>query len=263
MRVLGIDVGGTKLAAGIVDVATGEVSERRVWPTGPERGADAVLADLVRCAAELTPDRIGLGVCELVDLAGRTTSAYTIDWRDRHLADAFAVPCTVESDVRAAALAEARFGAGRGRTSFLYVTISTGISHCLVIDGRPWAGARGNAIVTGNPPAELLASGRGLQEAAGRASARDVLWDPACEPIVQRAASELAGALAAVVDAVDPEAIVLGGGLGLERGYSGLWEPEMRRRLFSRDTAKLDIVEAELGADAGIVGAALGCSHQR
>ena len=73
-----------------------------------------------------------------------------------------------------------------------------------------------------------------------------MLWDPACEPIVQRAAAELAGALAAVVDAVDPEAIVLGGGLGLERGYSGLWEPDMRARLFSRDTAKLDIVEAEL-----------------
>ncbi len=257
VRVLGIDVGGTKLAAGIVDVATGEVTERRMWPTDPARGPDAVLADLVRCAAELAPERIGLGVCELVDLAGRTTSAYTIDWRDRHLADAFAVPCTVESDVRAAALAESRFGAGRGRSSFLYVTISTGISHCLVIAGKPWAGARGNAIVTGNPPAELLASGRGLQEAAGRDSAQDVLWDPACAPIVERAASELAGAIAGVVDAVDPEAIVLGGGLGLERGYSGLWEPDMRARLFSRDTAKLDIVEAELGPDAGIVGAAL------
>jgi glucokinase len=257
MRALGIDVGGTKVAAGIVDVATGEVSERRVWPTEPDRGPDAVLRDLVRCAGELAPDRIGLGVCELVDLAGRTTSAYTLDWRGRHLADAFAVPCTVESDVRAAALAEARFGAGRGRSSFLYVTISTGISHCLVIDGRPWAGARGNAIVTGNPPAELIASGRGLQEAAGRDSAQDVLWDPACEPIVQHAAAELAGAIAAVVDAVDPEAIVVGGGLGLERGYRDLWEPAMRERLFSGDTARLDIVEARLGADAGIVGAAL------
>ena len=61
VRVLGIDVGGTKLAAGIVDVATGEVTERRMWPTEPERGPDAVLADLVRCAAELAPDRIGLG----------------------------------------------------------------------------------------------------------------------------------------------------------------------------------------------------------
>lgn len=257
MRLLGIDVGGTKLAAGIIDAATGEVRERRVWPTEPARGPEAVLADLVRCASELVPDRIGLGVCELVDLAGRTTSAYTIDWRDRHLADAFAVPCTVASDVRAAALAEARFGAGRGRSSFLYVTISTGISHCLVIDGTPWPGARGNAIVTGNPPAELIASGRGLQEAAGRDSAQDVLGDPACAPIVERAAAELAGAIAAVVDAVDPEAIVLGGGLGLERGYSALWEPDMRARLFSRDTAKLDIVEAELGPDAGIVGAAL------
>lgn len=261
MRILGIDVGGTKIAAGIVDVATGAVREGRHWPTEPDRGPDAVLAELAGCAEQFGPDRIGIGVCELVDPAGRTTSAYTLDWRDRDLADAFAVPCTVESDVRAAALAEARFGAGRGYASFLYITISTGISHCLVLDGVPWPGARGNAIVTGNPPVELLASGRGLQEATGHARAHDVLTDPDCEPTVRVAADALAGAIAALVDALDPAALVVGGGLGLEPRYRWLWEPEMRARLYSRATATLPVVGATLGADAGLVGAALAATR--
>jgi glucokinase len=258
MRILGFDVGGTKIAAGIVDLASGAVTERMSWLTEPrERSADAVLTGLVRCAEELEPDRIGIGVCELVDPSGRTTSAYTIDWRDRYLPDAFSVPCAVESDVRAAALAEARFGAGRGHASFLYVTISTGISHCFVLDGRPWPGARGNAIVTGNPPVELKASGKALQDAAQRDSAQAVLADPDCAALVEEAAGELAGAIGALVDALDPAALVIGGGLGLEPSYRALWEPAMRARLYSRATAQLPVVDAELGADAGVVGAAL------
>jgi glucokinase len=259
VRVLGIDVGGTKIAAGIVDVERGVVTERLSWLTAAEEQApEAVLAGLVTCAAQLAPDRIGIGVCELVDPSGHTTSAYTVDWRDRFLPDAFAVPCVVESDVRVAALGEARFGAGRGLGSFLYVTVSTGISHCLVLDGHPWAGARGNALVTGNPPVELRASGKALQDAAGRDSAQTVVADPDCAPLVEAAAGELAGALAALVDALDPEALVVGGGLGLERRYRALWEPAMRARLYARATASsLAVLEAELGPDAGVVGAAL------
>ncbi len=244
-RLVGIDVGGTKIAAAVVDPATGAISDRVQHPTRPERGADAVLADCVEVARDLRATRVGLGVCELVDLAGRTTSATTIDWRDRDLAAAFDVPCVVESDVRAAALAEARFGAGRGLASFLYVTISTGIAHCLVIDGTPWAGARGNAIVTGNPPVELAASGRALALGAER----------------DAAAAVLAGALATLLDALDPAVLVVGGGLGLDATYRERWEPAVRERLFSRDTSSLPIVEAALGADAGIVGAALSATR--
>jgi glucokinase len=259
MRVLGFDVGGTKIAAGVVDTASGQVSERLSWLTEPrKRSAGAVLDGLVACATAIAPERIGIGVCELVDPSGRTTSAYTIDWRDRYLPDAFAVPCTVESDVRAAALAEARFGAGRGLGSFLYVTVSTGISHCLVIDGRPWPGARGNALVTGNPPVELVASGKALQDASDRSSAQAVLVDPDCAELVAKAAGELAGALAALVDALDPEAVVIGGGLGLERRYREQWEPPLRARLYARATAaSLQVIDAKLGPDAGVVGAAL------
>ena len=81
---LGIDVGGTKIAAGVVEADTGTVHERRLLPTRPERGGKAVLDDCAGLAAELGGGTlpVGIGLCELVDLAGRPTSADTVDWRD-------------------------------------------------------------------------------------------------------------------------------------------------------------------------------------
>src|SRR5207247_8107651 len=109
---LGIDVGGTKIAAGLVETATGEVVRSERVPTRPERGGEAVLADCVVLAGRLAAGDVpvGVGICEVVDLAGRVTTAETVDWRALDVAAAFR-PASVklESDVRAAALAEARF----------------------------------------------------------------------------------------------------------------------------------------------------------
>ena len=156
--------------------------ERRQVATRAERGGAAVLADCAALAAELGGGQlpVGIGLCELVDLAGRPASADTIDWRGLDPAGAIGAPSVVvESDVRAAALAEARFGAGAGVSPFLFAIVGTGASACLVVDGRPYAGGRGEAIVLGAPPVELVASGRALARAAGLERAEDVLADPA------------------------------------------------------------------------------------
>jgi glucokinase len=140
-RAIGIDVGGTKIAAGLVDTATGACEARFERVTRPERDPAVILGECVAMAQRLAagvPLPIGIGVCELVDREGRTQSAQTIDWRAVDVAGAFAGvgPAVVESDVRAAAVAEARFGGGRGVAELLFVTVGTGISSCLVLDGR-------------------------------------------------------------------------------------------------------------------------------
>src|SRR5262245_31729016 len=98
---VGIDVGGTKIAAGVVDVATGVISDRTEAATNPGRGGEAVLADCVALAERLGGGTlpIGVGLCELVDLQGRPTSADTIDWRGLEVVGAIDAPrVTLESD---------------------------------------------------------------------------------------------------------------------------------------------------------------------
>jgi glucokinase len=266
---IGIDVGATKIAAGRVDVERGELlgAERR--PTHARRGPRAVLDDCLALARLLAGDEppagVGIGVCELVDGAGRVQSAETIDWRELDVAAELAAiaPAVVESDVRAAALAEARFGAGRDEPDFLYVSIGTGISHCLVTDGRPRAGAHGSAIGTGAPLVERWSSGLALARRTGLPDAAAVLADPQSEATVDDAARRLGAVLAALVNALDPGAVIFGGGLGLRAPYRDRVVAAMRAGIYDPRARQLPAVRAALGAEAGVIGAALAALPRR
>jgi len=257
---VGIDVGGTKVAAGLVDGATGVVLARRERRTHPERGGAAVLADCVALASELGDGAlpVGIGLCELVDLEGRPASADTIDWRGLDVGSAIGAPSVVvESDVRAAALAEARFGAGAGVSPFLFVVVGTGASACLVVDGRPYTGAHGEALVLGAPPVERVASGPALARAAGRGRAEDVLADPTLARLVDEAAGALGDALATLVNALDPALVVLGGGLGRTPAFRDRVGRAVQARVAYPRVPPLALVSSSLGPDGGVVGAAL------
>src|SRR5712691_4622311 len=160
---IGLDIGGTKIAAGVVLWPSGEILRRTIIPTTPPRGGEAVLKDTHDLAGQLhawargeriVVAGIGAGVAELVDCEGNVTSSCTIDWRDRPVQQRLSeiAPAQVESDVRAAAVGEAIFGAGRGHPLFVYVTVGTGISYCLMQNGRPLKGAKGNAITMASSP---------------------------------------------------------------------------------------------------------------
>ena len=157
--------------------------------------------------------------------------------------------------MRAAALAEARFGAG-GR-DFLYVSVGTGISHCLICDGAPRLGVRGSAIGTGAPLVEQWSGGLALARRSGHASAEEALADPACAELVDDAARRLGLALAALVNGLDPGAVVIGGGLGLHDGYRARVEDALRAAVYDPEARDLPVVPAALGADAPVIGAAL------
>jgi glucokinase len=299
---IGIDVGGTKTAAGLIELPVGRVLARRLQPTMPERGAEAVLADVVAISRSLLDEAqrlkaevvgIGVGVAELVGSGGRVLSEATIRWKEIDVCgcieSATSLSTILESDVRAAARGEAHLGAGRTFRSFLYVTIGTGISASLVLRDVPYEGAHGVAgyfassplsiggekgeLVTG-PPLEQFAAGPALvarltalcPEFLG--SAPDVLalaeaGDPIATSVVDSAGQALGAAIANLVNMLDPQVIVMGGGLGLAGGrYRDSLEETLRARVYSDCHRDLPLLDAKLGADAGWIGAAL-CAISR
>ena len=293
---IGVDVGGTKIAAGVVRLADGAILARRLQPTAPQRGGRAVLDDVIQLAQSLLAESrelgvsagaVGIGLAELVSPHGEVLSAATIDWLRQDVAGAIQratqLDARIDADVRAAALAEARYGAGMGRQVFLYVTVGTGISACLVIDGVPFTGARGLTgtfasspmfapAKTGDlefgPTLEAFASGLGLPEQFRRirpsfkGDAREVLriadeeHQNEVKLLVYSAGVTLGRGIGNLVNMLDPEVVVLGGGLGLNERYTVLIETGLRQQVWSRLHKDIPVLKAQLGADAGLVGAA-------
>lgn len=263
---LGLDVGGSKIAACLFDTDRRTALATTRVATRPARGGAAVLEDCVAAVdaiaahagvdAGRTP--LGIGVCELVDPQGRITSAATFDWRVLDLGTCFRSPvAVVEADVRAAARGEARLGAGAGCESFVYLTVGTGIAFSLVLGGAPHAGARGNALILGSPPVEATASGAALAAAAGVPTARHVFERPDLAAVVRTGAERLGQAMAWLVNALDPELLVIGGGLGLRAEYREAATRAMRARIEARQARDIPVVPAALGADSSVIGAAL------
>lgn len=285
---LGVDVGGTKTRAAIVD-AQGGVLTVDETPTAAEDLADPGLVRSLSLAVDMASrardqgwvvDVIGVGVPEYVDAHGLLRSRDVIGW-DRQPLELFGdlgLPILLESDVRCGAVAEARVGAGQGLTSILYASIGTGISCTLVIDGYPWRGSRGEAIALGELPVERsldagsattveqFASGSAIGRRYSRLTgkqvlgARDVLAraddkDLRAASVVASAAIALGAALAWAVHLLDPERVVLGGGLGASGGH---WAEVVREAYVERSRPHAPaIVPAALGADSGVVGAGL------
>lgn len=288
--VLAVDVGGTMIASGIV-AATGEV----LWSTEVATvhtacGRDPGLRQLEDVVARLRRGAtdhghvvraVSIGFPEYVN-HDRLTSHEVIAW-DRQpvemlravLAD---VPVFVDSDVRCAALAEAR-RADAGEHDVFYVSWGTGISSTLVVDGSCRAGRRGEALALGEfgVPAtvdptwtanlEQFASGGGIARryaAAHPGTARDSraiaeladAGDPDAFATIDSAARAVASAVSSCIAILDPDVVVLGGGIG---AGDGLLVRAMRAEL-ARLLSRADpppIRRARSSAQTGVAGAGL------
>jgi glucokinase len=257
---IGIDAGAATITAGVVDIATGAVVRRLAVPS--VRGDNAALDACVGLATELASthpvDLIGIAVPEIVRRGGSIESADNWDWRHLDVPGAFRSigVAALQSDVRAAAFGEARVGAGHGLECFLYVIVDTGISAVVVRHGVPWDGRCGAALILGVPPVEDVAGGKAFSALAA-GDAREVLDSPRQAELVSRAATRLGEEVARAVNLTDPDAVIVGGALGLHPGYRRQWVEVMRRSIWYRPTSLVPVVASELEADAVLVGAAL------
>ena len=296
MLTLALDIGGTKIAVGLVDPA-GALVQTAILPTPKNQGVEQVwsivhqmIADALK-AAEGAIRAVGIACAGPIDLAAGTVSPINIpSWRGFPLRDRVAaavpdVPVLLAGDGVCMALGEHWRGAGRGVAFVLGMVVSTGVGGGLVLDGEPYHGRTGNAGHVGHVVVELdgqpcLCGGRGCVEtvAAGPWMTRwaeangwaappgadaKVLADAAAagDPVAVRAFHRGATALAAMIASVgavcDLNLVVIGGGVA----RSG-------RTLFDPLTAALSdyaglsfirdlrVVPAALGGDAGLIGAA-------
>lgn len=284
---LAIDIGGSKCAVALVQ--EGRLLERGQQPTPAAEGPEAVVATAVVAARDLlartrlAPRALGIACAGRVS-EGRVWAVspdLLSGWSGfpvvQAFGDALGLPTSALNDAQAAAWGEARHGAGVGRHSMLFVTVSTGVGGGLVLDGRLWQGHGGLAGHLGHLQAdprgeggsggrrgtlESLASGTALARQAAAlghpVDAREVLAQAEAgaawaRTLVGSATEALAEALADVKALLDPELVVLGGGVGLN--------PTFQRELVAAvarlpETFRLKVVTAVLGADAGLVGAA-------
>jgi len=304
-HVIAIDLGGTKLLAGVVDRG-GRVLRRAERPTDVSSQA-RVLTELENTIEELLANgaaAVGVGIPSLIDQkAGRAVSSVNIplagvDIR-AHLSEHSGLPVAIENDANAAALAEHRFGAGRGTNHMVLLTLGTGVGGGLVLDGRLYRGSMGAGAelghvtidVHGGPcqgtcpgigHLESLASGTGASARAlriaeerpegdlGRAAAAGQRVDARlvvelaragpgdAREVLETTGTYLGFGIANYVNVFNPEVVVVGGGFGQVGEL--LLEPARRvvaERALSPSRDVVRIVSAELGPDAGLIGAAV------
>ena len=273
--VLAIDVGGTKLAVALVRGA--EIVDQELTDTPAADGPEAVVEALRGAAAPLLarsaapPTALGVACAGLV--RGGKVRAVSREllpgWDDfplvARLERTFGLPTTALNDAQAAAYGEALHGAGRGRGSSFFVTVSTGVGAGFVIGDRLWQGATGLAGHLGHVGGgalERVSSGTALTRRAAEfghaTTARELVAaaeerQPWARGLLADAATALAGALVDVKYLLDPEVVVLGGGVGLNPVFRSALETAL---LAVDELVRVPVLAAELGQSAGLVGAA-------
>ena len=311
--VVGVDIGGTKVAAGLVN-AEGKILARNRTPmltTGAPSNGLAAVSTAIRGLFPDVPSQnqiAAIGICAPGPLNPNTgviinPPNLTI-WNNYPLAEEMRrlhnVRVTVDNDANAAALAEAKWGAGRGYPNIFYASVGTGIGTGIIFDGRIYHGKTGAAAEGGhmgidsngpvcncgkrgcietlaagpaiarrarqklgqNPNSVLLEmSGGDIQkvssEMVGRAHAAG---DPVAKEVMRETLDLLAYWLGSIIDLLEPDVIVIGGGV------SSLLAPfldEIRERwrgaCLNPSPLDIPVLLAHYGEDAGIAGAAALC----
>lgn len=290
--VFAVDLGGTKIAAGVVAQSSGQaqvVKEFPPQPTHADEGGPAVLQRLVATitagvatakSAGLELKAIGIGAPGVIDSssgvvlsAGQTMPGWGGQDIRSAVAAATGLPVFVENDVRVLGLGEARFGAGRGVSKNLFVSLGTGIGGALITGGQLELSPHHNAGEIGYLLGPTPQGGWDMIEKIGSGPALAKKYGDGTRDLRQLLAAYAAGetavgehlsqslrcvglALAGLINTIDVSQVIIGGGVGnLGEVVLAPLKAGLKEHLLP-GLKDLPVVQAELGLQAPLVGAA-------
>jgi glucokinase len=275
MQVLAVDIGGTKVAVGLVD-GSGEVHWSDRAPTPPRGSADDIWAAIEGLLAAVPKDSrplaCGVGCGGPMSGGGELVSPLNIPgWRDfplrRRMADATGLATWVDNDAKALAMGEGWVGEAAGRSNYLSMVVSTGVGAGIVLDGKLLDGASGNAGHIGHvivePDGRVCGCGaRGCleAEASGTAIAATTGRPPAeaGKDVIERTGRLVGRAVATVANLLDLQLATVAGSvaLGFGQPFFDAAQAELSARARLPYSAPCRIAPSRLGGLAPLIGAA-------
>jgi glucokinase len=313
--ILGVDIGGTKVAVGLVS-HDGTILAQGRQPMLANGTAEAALQAVTGAIDSLLPSAVSgiqsIGICApgpLDPVTGVILNPPNVPcWRNFPLAEKIAsiyhLPVKLDNDANAAALAETRWGAARGYRYVFYATIGTGIGTGIVLDGRIFHGNTGSAGEGGHVSIdyrgplcacgkrgciEILAAGPAIgARARGKLTAAQssslilnlakgdvasvtselvgqayAAGDPLAREILEETVELLTVWLGNIVDLLDPDVLVMGGGVAVMlKPFFGEIKNRLPSWCVNPSASEIPLVMAHYGADAGIAGGAALCSEE-
>jgi glucokinase len=288
---IGVDLGGTKILAGVVN-RDGSIVRRHERET-PQDSQEHVLSELEAAVAELLDESVGavgFGVPSPIDQArGVVVRCVNVPLENAPLQDRmhdrFGIPVGLDNDANAAAIGEWRAGAGRGEDDVLMLTLGTGVGGGVISGAKPFRGRNGAGaelghivIVHDGRPCQGACTGRGHLEAyasgtAVTADAQEALGpavdahrlvrlanegEATAKELLEEVARYLGSGIGSFVNVFGPRLVILGGGFGVA-AYDYLRGPAeevMRREVLEPMRSAVRLAKAELGTAAGLIGAA-------
>lgn len=311
--ILGVDIGGTKVAVGIVD-GEGKILAQGRKPMVASGTAQAGLEAVVSAIDSMLsagPEIGGIGICApgpLDPKSGIVLNPPNVPcWRNFSLASEirarYQVPVKIDNDANAAALAEARWGAARGFHYVFYATIGTGIGTGIVFDGAIYHGNTGSAaegghvsidyrgplcncgkrgcieVLASGPAIAVLARAKAEAEPSRTSALRDLAQgniasitsetvarafaagDPMAREILTETTELLTCWLGNIVDLLDPDVIVIGGGVAaILKPFFPVISKTLPSWCVNPHAGEIPLLMAHYGADAGIAGGAALCA---
>ena len=273
MKVIGIDIGGTKTIIGIIDITKGKVIKKISISSkqfqNDKENLKSIVSNTIDIIGKLKINKIGIGVPELIDNKGIIRGNYNFNWLNKNLADNFPkkFKVIVDSDVRCHLRAEKLYGHGKNAKNFIYINIGTGLSYAHFKNNEIYSGANGFAIHFASSKITLFDPKRNKKISlipedfySGKFIMTYFKKNKNIKKqkvILENIADSLGSLIGNLINTVDPGFIVLGGGVVLNNiEFRKMLINYSHNYIFFKNIKKIKILVSKLKIDTGVLGAA-------